>query len=64
MASVAMKFSADTDLLLQYTNLRDERLTDFGVPALNGRPVDVPRGTYYGSAHATRDDTVTSKVQS
>ncbi len=62
--SLAMKFSADTDLLLQYTNLRDERLTDFGVPALNGRPVDVPRGTYYGSAHAKRDDTVTSKVQS
>ena len=62
--SLAMKFNAQTDLLLQYTNLRDERLTDFGVPALNGRPVNVPRGTYYGSAHAKRDDTVTSKVQS
>ncbi|MGR4870552.1 TonB-dependent receptor [Variovorax sp. LARHSF232] len=62
--SLAIKFSPQTDLLLQYTNLRDERLTDFGVPALNGRPVDVPRGTYYGSANAKRDDTVTSKVQS
>lgn len=62
--SLAIKFSPQTDLLLQYTNLRDERLTDFGVPALNGRPVNVPRSTYYGSAHARRDDTVTSKVQS
>lgn len=61
--SLGIKFSSQTDLLLQYTNLRDQRLTDFGVPALNGRPVDVPIGTYYGSAHAPRDDTVTSKVQ-
>lgn len=62
--SLAIKFSPQTDLLLQYTNLRDERLTDFGIPALNGRPVNVPRSTYYGSAHAKRDDTVTSEVQS
>jgi catecholate siderophore receptor len=61
--SLAIKFSPQTDLLLQYTNLRDQRLTDFGIPALNGRPVDVPVGTYYGSAHARRDDTVTSRVQ-
>ncbi|WP_280812937.1 TonB-dependent siderophore receptor [Variovorax sp. TBS-050B] len=61
--SLAIKFSPQTELLLQYTNLRDQRLTDFGVPALNGRPVDVPIGTYYGSAHARRDDTVTSRVQ-
>lgn len=61
--SLAIKFSPQTDLLLQYTNLRDQRLTDFGIPALNGRPVDVPIGTYYGSAHGRRDDTVTSKVQ-
>jgi catecholate siderophore receptor len=61
--SLGIKFSPQTDLLLQYTNLRDQRLTDFGIPALNGRPVDVPIGTYYGSAHARRDDTVTSKVQ-
>jgi catecholate siderophore receptor len=61
--SLAIKFSPQTDLLLQYTNLRDQRLTDFGIPALNGRPVDVPVGTYYGSSHARRDDTVTSRVQ-
>jgi len=62
--SLAMKFSPQTDLLLQYTNAHDQRLTDFGIPALNGRPVDVPIGTYYGSALARRDDTSTSKVQS
>jgi catecholate siderophore receptor len=62
--SLAMKFSPQTDLLLQYTNAYDQRLTDFGIPALNGRPVDVPIGTYYGSALAKRDDTSTSKVQS
>ncbi|MDH6590942.1 catecholate siderophore receptor [Variovorax sp. TBS-050B] len=62
--SLAFKFSPQTDLLLQYTNARDQRLTDFGIPALNGRPVDVPIGTYYGSAFAKRDDTTTSKVQS
>ncbi len=61
--SLAIKFSPQTDLLLQYTNLRDQRLTDFGIPALNGRPVDVPIGAYYGSANGKRDDTVTSKVQ-
>jgi catecholate siderophore receptor len=62
--SLAMKFSPQTDLLLQYTNAYDQRLTDFGIPALNGRPVDVPIGTYYGSAFAKRDDTTTTKVQS
>ncbi|MBT2321637.1 TonB-dependent siderophore receptor [Variovorax paradoxus] len=62
--SLAMKLSPQTDLLLQYTNAYDQRLTDFGIPALNGRPVDVAVGTYYGSALAKRDDTSTSKVQS
>ncbi|MDQ0042627.1 TonB-dependent receptor [Variovorax boronicumulans] len=62
--SLAMKFSPQTDLLLQYTNAYDQRLTDFGIPALNGRPVNVPIGTYYGSALARRDDTTTTRVQS
>ncbi|SEJ57739.1 MULTISPECIES: TonB-dependent siderophore receptor [unclassified Variovorax] len=62
--SLAIKFSPQTDLLLQYTNAYDQRLTDFGIPALNGRPVNVPIGTYYGSAFGKRDDTTTTKVQS
>ena len=62
--SLALKLAAQTDLLLQYTNARDKRLTDFGIPALNGRPVNVPAGTYYGSSNAAQDDTTTSTMQS
>lgn len=62
--SLAFKFNAQTDLLLQYTYAYDQRITDFGIPALNGRPVDVPIGTYYGSSMAKRDDSTTTHVQS
>ncbi len=62
--SLALKLAAQTDLLLQYTNARDKRLTDFGIPALNGRPVNVAAGTYYGSSNAAQDDTTTSAMQS
>ncbi|HTH10086.1 MAG TPA: TonB-dependent receptor plug domain-containing protein, partial [Acidovorax sp.] len=62
--SLALKLAAQTDLLLQYTNARDKRLTDFGIPALNGRPVNVPARTYYGSRNAAQDDTTTSTMQS
>ena len=62
--SVAFKISTDTQLLLQYTNAKDQRVTDFGIPALNGRPVDVPVSKYYGSSRAREDDTSTSKVSS
>ena len=60
--SLALKLGGATDLLLQYTRARDQRITDFGIPALNGRPVDVPAGTYYGSGNARRDDTTTTNV--
>jgi catecholate siderophore receptor len=62
--SLAMKLGGQTDLLLQYTKARDQRITDFGIPALNGRPVDVPVSTYYGSGDARRDDTTTTMVDS
>ena len=62
--SLALKLAAQTDLLLQYTNARDKRVTDFGIPALNGRPVNVPASTYYGSRSAAQDDTSTSTMQS
>ncbi|MFT3801113.1 MAG: TonB-dependent siderophore receptor [Burkholderiaceae bacterium] len=61
--SLALKLSADTRLLLQYTQARDQRLADFGIPALNGRPVDVPVRTYYGSPNAARDDTSTTLMR-
>ena len=60
--SLALKLGGATDLLLQYTKARDQRITDFGIPALNGLPVDVPAGTYYGSGNARRDDTTTTMV--
>jgi catecholate siderophore receptor len=62
--SLALKLASQTDLLLQHTEARDQRLTDFGIPALNGRPVDVPASTYYGSGSARKDDTTTSLVES
>lgn len=54
--SVLFSFSKDTHLVVQFDHLRDKRVTDFGIPSLAGRPVDVPRETYYGSPDARRDD--------
>jgi catecholate siderophore receptor len=58
--SVDFKLGSDTRLLLQATHTRDKRPTDFGIPDLNGRPIDVPRETYYGSGDSERDDATTS----
>lgn len=49
-------------LLLQASAQRDERVTDFGIPSLFGRPLDVPIDTYYGSADARRDDYSRARV--
>lgn len=58
--SVDLKLGGDTRLLLQASYTRDKRPTDFGIPDLNGRPIDVPRETYYGSGNSERDDATTS----
>lgn len=50
--SLSFKLGDKTKLLLQAEYLSDRRLTDFGIPAYQGRPVDVPAGTYYGAANA------------
>ena len=63
-ASVLIKPSADTNLLLQADYLKDERLTDFGIPAYQGRPVHVPAGTYYGAANARDVDVSGAEVAS
>jgi len=62
--SVLWKPGADTSLMLQAEWLRDERVTDFGIPALRGRPVNVSPSTYYGSANARDADTSESTVGS
>jgi TonB-dependent siderophore receptor len=38
------------DLSIQVERLRDERLPDRGIPAVNGRPAQVLMGNYYGYA--------------
>lgn len=54
--SALFTFGKETRLVIQFDHLRDKRTTDFGIPSLDGRPVDVPRGTYYGSPNARRED--------
>lgn len=50
--SLALTLGADTKLLVQGEYLSDRRVTDFGIPAFRGQPVDVPASTYYGAANA------------
>lgn len=61
--SVLWKPDGATSLLLQADYLRDKRVTDFGIPAYRGRPVNVPAGTYFGSANARDADTSESTVR-
>ncbi len=63
-ASVLIKPSADTSVLLQADYLKDSRLTDFGIPAYQGRPVNVPPSTYYGAANARDVDVSSAEVAS
>ncbi|ALN82237.1 TonB-dependent receptor [Lysobacter antibioticus] len=50
-------------LLLQASAQRDERVTDFGIPSLFGRPLEVPIDTYYGSSEARDQDYSRARVQ-
>lgn len=50
--SLALKLGADTQLLIQGERLSDRRITDFGIPAFHGRPVNVSASVYYGAANA------------
>lgn len=60
--SLLLKPGSGTGLLLQVEHLRDKRVTDFGVPAYRGRPVDVAPSTYYGAANAREADTTEAEV--
>jgi catecholate siderophore receptor len=62
--AVSVKFTEDTKLLLQGEFAKDKRITDFGIPSFNGRPVHVPISAYYGSSKARRDDTTATEVYS
>ena len=61
--SLALKLPGDTQLLVQGEYLSDRRVTDFGIPAFRGRPVDVPASTYYGAANARDVDYTQSDVK-
>jgi catecholate siderophore receptor len=63
-SSLAYAPTAETRLLLQADYVYDRRVMDLGVPAYQGRPVDVPRSTYYGAANARKVDFVRSEVWS
>lgn len=60
--SLSFKLTPDTSLLLQAEYLSDRRVTDFGIPAYRGRPVDVPASAYYGAANARDADYTQSDV--
>lgn len=62
--SVLLGAGQDTSVLVQADYLKDRRVMDFGIPAINGRPVRVPRSTYYGAANARDADYVQSEVLS
>ncbi|MGE5622447.1 MAG: TonB-dependent receptor, partial [Bacillota bacterium] len=60
--SLSIKLGNATRLLIQGEYLSDRRVTDFGIPAYKGRPVDVPASTYYGAANAKDFDFTQSRV--
>ena len=62
--SVGIRLSGATKLLLQGEYLEDRRLTDFGIPSYQGRPVAVDARTYYGAANARDADFSQSRVVS
>lgn len=62
--SLSLKLGADTRLLIQAESLSDRRVTDFGIPAYRGQPVNVPAGTYYGAANARDVDYSQANVTS
>nr|WP_019341129.1 TonB-dependent siderophore receptor [Stutzerimonas stutzeri] len=55
--SAYFRLSDDLEINLGASYLYDERLIDFGIPSLNGRPVDVDRDKRFGSADADQDYT-------
>ncbi len=54
--SLLWRATPATTVLVQFEHNRDLRPTDFGMPSYQGRPVDMPINTYYGSSDARADD--------
>lgn len=51
-----------TSVLLQFEHTVDRRVTDFGIPSFQGRPVNVAASTYYGAANAREVDYTQAEV--
>jgi catecholate siderophore receptor len=62
--SIKFKLSDADYLLVQVDYLNDKRVTDFGVPAYQGKPVNVPASAYYGAANAAEADYSQAEVKS
>ncbi|MBF6991148.1 TonB-dependent receptor [Cupriavidus sp. IK-TO18] len=60
--SLELRVAPETTVLFQADYLEDRRVTDFGIPAYQGRPVDVPASRYYGAANARDADYSQSRV--
>lgn len=60
--SMLFTLNANTSVLVQAEHLSDRRVTDFGIPSFQGRPVQVPENTYYGAANAREADYSQSDV--
>ena len=54
--SLLWRATPSTTVLAQFEHNRDLRPTDFGMPSYQGKPVDMPINTYYGSSDARADD--------
>lgn len=62
--SAMLRLGEDTTFLIQTEFLEERRVTDFGIPAYHGRPVDVDPSTYYGAENARDVDYTQARVQS
>jgi catecholate siderophore receptor len=54
--SLLWRATPATTVLAQFEHNRDFRPTDFGIPSYQGKPVDLPISTYFGSSNARADD--------
>jgi len=57
--SITLGLGGPTQLTLSYMHQEEENVPDYGVPYVNGRPLRVPRSTFYGVSNQDRERTVT-----
>lgn len=60
--SITWGLGGPTQVTLSYLHMEEENVPDLGVPYRNGRPLNVPRNTYYGVSAQDRERTVTDVV--